>query len=420
MSFDAKFKPNPEEVPVFGPEIERDSKLAQQIQDGRLKVLARLCAFPKTCAMLEKAYAALAELPSKNKNNFNIGRAAQQDAAATARTIHAALAVLSEQHISGVDICDVKAVAHLVAKTPPRDKIIKAMVNSLPSKETDARCAMNSVEEAKGKLVSHYAPLVQNMAWRYPFKNARIVADSTPDLVQEGMIGLLYAAERFDPSQGAFAAYARDWVRATINGFVRGKYDLIKIPRSFHDKTRDFQQHGNPDSAELNDALAEALQILAVKSFDDPIRSTDGQITIGDLVHDPEQKTVEECVYEQELREKVTLALDELSSRETDIIKQYYGFDSGEEPTFDTIGKKHNITGERVRQLHVGILGKLRTKLASLDSREIQRPVLKLIAQSKPAPQDAPEAKSPSRPVRPRKTQAPTCPLLRVVDRATP
>ena len=231
----------------------------------------------------------------------------------------------------------------------------------------------NGDPEAADRLVCAHAPLVRGLAKRYV-----VLGVGRDDLEQEGTLGLLDAARRFDPEHGnRFATYARWWVRYRMQTHVRSLGRIVPLPKSRamrKARTRLTrarraleQQLGGPVS---DAALAEAIGVReetvrearsGLSGRDVPVveeRSREGVVPIA--ADDPEEGAAQ--------RERQALAaqliesaLDVLDERERLIVKKRRLDD--DQPSLREIGEGLGISGERVRQLEKRALRKLRRAL---------------------------------------------------------
>ena len=228
--------------------------------------------------------------------------------------------------------------------------------------------------EARARLVESFMPMIASVA--------RLYRDSPRierlELLQEGVVGLLRALERYDPSRGTpFWPYAAWWVRQAMQQLVsevtrpvvmsdRALRQLARV-RDAH--RRALQETGRePTRAELarRSGLSEQQvdDLLSVervpRSTDEPVNEDDGAVgTFGELLVDPLAEGEYERVLEAIQTEELLALLAGLSERERAILRARYGFDGRDERSLRTIAAELGVSAERVRQLERRALGKL-------------------------------------------------------------
>ena len=233
------------------------------------------------------------------------------------------------------------------------------------------RSAMDA-EHAKNELVMSNLRLVASVARRYLGHGMPI-----EDLMQEGTIGLIRAVERFNYRKGyRFSTYAIWWIRRAISRAIADQARLIRLPVHVTDtlgrvnKTRSTlrEKLGRmPTRAELAGAMSmteEKLSELlrgAVEpmSLEMPI-GEEGESRLADLIPATDAQNPLAEATRGALREELMRALDELTTREKDVIMLRYGLDGDEPRTLEEVGRALEVTRERVRQIETSALGKLR------------------------------------------------------------
>ena len=226
------------------------------------------------------------------------------------------------------------------------------------------------------ELVEAFLPAIASLARSYHGVERK-------ELIQEGVAGLLFAAQRYDTGlETPFWPYASFWVRKAMQELVaeltrpialsdRAVRGLAQIRSARRDH---LQAHGvEPTSSDLSQATgltrAQVESLLAAdrpsRTFDEPLGpNDDGTLTLGDTIADPVAERAYELVLDEvEIRAVRDLA-DQLDERERMVIKAHYGL--GRPPkTLGEIGTTMGLTAERARQIEVGGLSKLRAALAS-------------------------------------------------------
>lgn len=239
----------------------------------------------------------------------------------------------------------------------------------------------NRNQDALDTLVSAYLRLVASVAGKY----ARFGL-SREDLVQEGIFGLLEAAQKFDPERGfRFGTYARWWVRAAIQRYMLDNWSIVRFATSHSRKRlffelravlRQIESMSGPDEVSVTDAAAAALDVDTEEvaallpmvagqdaSLDLPL-GEDGDMTLLELLED-ESTGVEESVTLADTSRARTRwlnkALGDLQDRDATIVRRRYL--GAEKETLSAIAEDLGITKERVRQLEVRALDRVRNYL---------------------------------------------------------
>jgi RNA polymerase primary sigma factor len=200
---------------------------------------------------------------------------------------------------------------------------------------------------------------------------------SLTDLIQEGNVGLVTAARKFDPEQGVkFISYAVWWIRQAILASLANHGRAVRVPlnrasdlaRIFREKERLKQEKGRePTSEELAEAteltpeLVESLQTLnaAEIRLDAPIGdSEDSQLVERFITEEAAEPEIE--VESRLLTEAITDALETLEARDAKVLRLYFGLEGEREHTLEEIGNMLGVTRERIRQLRDRALRRLR------------------------------------------------------------
>ncbi len=210
---------------------------------------------------------------------------------------------------------------------------------------------------------------------------------SLADLINEGNVGLIKAVQRFDSSRGyRFNTYAVWWIRQAMLKAVAEQTRTIRLPmnriekltrlnRAVEEIKSDPGYNGAPPTVkqissrsripveEIRDLLGYSANQV---SLDAPL-SEDGETRLSEIVEHPRFKSPEETLKSKTLDSDIKHAFSVLTPREVKVLKLYYGLDEHDQGTLDSIGRKMNISRERVRQLRDRALRKI--KLATEGGR---------------------------------------------------
>ena len=235
----------------------------------------------------------------------------------------------------------------------------------MPEEELDlGRRAKAGDARARARLIEKNLRLVVSVAKRY-----RGMGLPFEDLIQEGNLGLMKAAERFDPEMGhRFSTYATWWIRQAIGRALEDKGRAIRLPMHTGEKVRKVARTRNELSAQLGrepteEEIAErlrwsvgevraAIELLAdVASLDRPVSSEDGAPGLGEFLEDELASEVSEAVIQEMENALLWESLEKMSARERHVLVRRYGLDGREPATLAELGAELGITRERVRQL---------------------------------------------------------------------
>jgi len=231
---------------------------------------------------------------------------------------------------------------------------------------------------ARARLIEKNLRLVVSVAKRY-----RGMGLPFEDLIQEGNVGLIKAAERFDPELGnRFSTYAIWWIRQAIGRAIEDKGRAIRLPTHAQGKARKAARvrdelsarlGGEPTDEEVGERLGWTVRevravtglLLEVFSLDRPVGAEDGSTELGDFVEDEQASEVLEAVIREMENTRLKESMGEMAARERYVLVRRYGLDDREPATLAELSDKLGVTRERVRQLQRNAERRLRGRLVS-------------------------------------------------------
>ncbi len=264
---------------------------------------------------------------------------------------------------------------------PPASDDLQSYINRLTrtgllTAEQEVRLAHRIAKgdmQAKSLLVESNVRLVVSIAKAY-----RASGIPLEDLIQEGSIGLMTAAERYDPNRGyRFSTYATQWIRQSIGRAVDNKAKAIRLPAHVSESLRKLDKVRVEMRRELGEEptpeqLSERIGLSTRKvsallsttqdpiSLDMPVGDEDNT-SLGSLLYDKTAPDPQDRLIDTEMKTEIDSLMETLDARERLIMRKRFGFDGEETYVLQQIGEELNISRERVRQIEAQALRKLRS-----------------------------------------------------------
>ena len=226
--------------------------------------------------------------------------------------------------------------------------------------------------EAKKRLEMANLRLVVSIAKRYVGRGMQFL-----DLIQEGNLGLIKAAEKFDYEKGfKFSTYATWWIRQAITRAIADQARTIRVPvhmveninklvRAKRELVQSLGREPSPEEiAEYMDVTVERVnEIQKISqepvSLETPVGEEDDS-HLGDFVQDDHMPVPEDVATQEALKQQIAEALSTLSDRERKVLELRFGLIDGRTRTLEEVGKEFSVTRERIRQIEAKALRKLR------------------------------------------------------------
>lgn len=240
-----------------------------------------------------------------------------------------------------------------------------------------ARKALKGCEASRKRMIESNLRLVVKISRRYNNRGLALL-----DLIEEGNLGLIRAVEKFDPERGfRFSTYATWWIRQTIERAIMNQTRTIRLPihvvkelnvylrtaRELAQKL-DHEPTAEEIAAELDKPVSEVSKMLRlnekISSVDSPIGG-DSEKGLLDILTDERFDSPEETLQDSDIKTSIVHWLEELNPKQREVLARRFGLLGYEASTLEDVGKEIGLTRERVRQIQVEALRRLKDILGN-------------------------------------------------------